>query len=583
LKKKPRLLLLTSTFLLLGFSGCSLLGIHTQVTNSKHAGTYPKFSESTKLLGNVNTKYRSCFDATYYELNIQVDHQNKYLKGKIGMSAIALSEFDTLQIDLYANMKVNKIQMEVLSSEPGGNNNIQTTNRELSYYRKLGAIFITMPRHMKAGEKFKLLIDYEGMPVIAKKAPWDGGFVWKKDKQGNPWVGVACETEGASLWWPCKDVNNDEPDSASINLTVAKELTAVSNGHLIAKEENGNFTTYKWFVSYPINLYDITLYVGKFQLLADTLVMPSGKTLYINHYVNPMNFEKARTHLQQAKAQIAFYEKTFGEYPWYKDGYKLVESPYEGMEHQTAIAYGNGYSNGHFPFDYIILHESAHEWWGNAITASDFADVWLQEGFATYSEALYVESTQDKSAYLRYMLFYRLFIQNKWPVVGPSGYRYFYYKNADCYQKGAWTLHTLRTLINNDSIFFDIIKTYYDRNKLKTITSQDFINVVNEKTSDDYTWFFNQYLHKRETPFLEYYWDGVNFFYRWKYVDATFKMPAEISLDGLITITLKPTNQLQKIAIDKNTYKKISFNNYTELFGLKENKRLRKVNPQIPK
>lgn len=557
-----------SIFLLfpLLISGCSLLGIHTQVTNPKHAGKYPNFSASTKLLGSPN-KNRDCFDATYYDLNVYVDHKNKYLKGKVNMNATALSDFDSLQIDLYKNMVLNKISSE---------------GKELGYSRKYGAVYVKMSRTVKKGEHFKITIDYEGKPVEARKPPWDGGFVWKKDKQGNPWIGVACESEGASLWWPCKDVNNDEPDSASINITVAKGLTAVANGHLVAKEENADFTTFKWAVSYPINLYDITLYVGNFQLLHDTMQSSvSGKTLQINHYVLPVNYEKAKKHLEQAKPQISFYEKTFGEYPWDKDGYKLVESPYEGMEHQSAIAYGNGYTNRNFPFDYIILHESAHEWWGNAITASDFADVWLQEGFATYSEALFVESTQGRNGYLRYMLFYRLFIQNKWPVVGPAGYRYFYYKNSDCYQKAAWILHTLRTQINNDIIFFDIIKTYYDRNKLKTITSQDFINVVNEKTNDDYTWFFNQYLHKREAPFLEYYWDGTDFYYRWKYVDSTFKMPAEIALDGLVRIELRPTDKIQKLAISNQTYKTINFNNYTELFGLEENKKLKKqaLNP----
>ncbi|HEY4799904.1 MAG TPA: M1 family metallopeptidase, partial [Bacteroidia bacterium] len=446
---------------------------------------------------------------------------------------------------------------------------------ELKFSRKYGALFIALKK--KAGEKFKLSIDYEGSPEVARKPPWKGGFVWKKDKEKNPWIGVACETEGASLWWPCKDVNNDEPDSVAINITTANNLMAVCNGHFAGKETSGNLSTYKWRVSYPINLYDVTFYIGNFKLLHDSIINPAnGKTLPFNHYVLAYNYEKAKEHLKQANSHIAFYEKTFGEYPWYRDGYKLVESPYEGMEHQSAIAYGNGYKNSYMGFDYIILHESAHEWWGNGVTAADFADVWLQEGFATYSEALYVESTQGREAYIRYMLIYRLFVANKYPVVGPRDRRYFDYRNSDCYQKGAWVLHTLRAQINNDKTFFDIFKSFQEKYRYKTTCSKDFIQLVNEKTGDDYNWFFNQYLYKREAPFLEYFWDGTDLYYQWKYVDASFKMPAQIMLDGLVQIQLKPTNEIQKMPIDGKTYKEISFNNYTELFGVEQNKNLKK-------
>ena len=250
MKKLPSRLILYTLYLILCLflSSCFLLGIHTKVTNPKHAGTYPKISESLKLLGSLN-KYRNCFDATFYELNISVDEKNKYLKGKILMNAIALSDFDTLQIDLYANMKVNTISFATLNSIEES----ETKFINASYVRKHGAIFVALKQ--KVGEIFKLKIEYEGKPVEAKKPPWRGGFVWEKDKEKNSWIGVVCETEGASLWWPCKDVTNDDPDSASINITVSKDLMAVSNGQLRGKEENEKFVTYKWFVSYPINLW----------------------------------------------------------------------------------------------------------------------------------------------------------------------------------------------------------------------------------------------------------------------------------------------------------------------------------------
>ena len=249
--------------LAIGFSSCALLGIHLKVENAKHAGKYPHFSETTKLLGNEDTKYRKCFDAKYYELNVSVDEKKKYLKGNSTMLATAVSDFDTIQMDLYKNMKVNSVSVATVTTA----NEKDTKFITATYTRKFGAIFI--PLKEKAGELFKIKIEYEGKPVEAHKPPWDGGFVWKKDKEKNPWIGVACESEGASLWWPCKDVNNDEPDSVSINISCTKNLVAVSNGQNRGKEEHGDQTTYKWFVSYPINMYDVTLYIGNFVPLTD--------------------------------------------------------------------------------------------------------------------------------------------------------------------------------------------------------------------------------------------------------------------------------------------------------------------------
>jgi len=558
-----------SILLLCTLQSCFILGIHKEVKNPKRAGKYPTFNESVKLQGALNTKYRTCFDATFYRLNISIDDVKKYLKGEVKMNADALADFDTLQIDLYANMKINSIFFTDVASG--------MTTPIAAFQRKLGAVFIKMPRQIKQKEKFSLVINYEGSPLEAKRPPWRGGFVWKKDSNKKPWIGVACESEGASLWWPCKDVNNDEPDSVAVNINVTKGLTAASNGRLLGKEETESKTTFKWMISYPINLYDVSVYIGDFKEITDTYTMPSGKVLPINHYVLNNNYEKAKSHFEQAKKQIAFYEKTFGEYPWYRDGYKLIESPYEGMEHQTAIAYGNKYKNfWGGDFDYIILHESAHEWWGNAITASDFADVWLQEGFATYSEALYVESTQGKNAYLRYMAFYRLFIKNKWPVVGPENRRYFYYKNSDCYQKGAWILHTLRTTINDDKKFFSILNTFFDRYKYKTTCSKDFISIVNELTNDDYTWFFNQYLYNRLAPILEYYWSGDTFYYKWKSTNTDFKMPVNLMLDGVVEKNITPSHTIQTTAISNISYKQISFNDIYLLYGVVENKALKK-------
>lgn len=568
--KKNYLLFLILPFL----SSCFLLGIRMKVKNPHSEGKYPRFSEKAILLGNLNTKYRNCFDVNFYQIDLVVDEKNKYLRGKVEMIATATKDFDTLQIDLYENMKVNSIGVATLTSYHGNTNLIYA-----NYKRKYGAIFIAFKQ--RAGELFKIVVEYEGKPLEAKKPPWKGGFVWKKDKEKNPWIGVACQSEGASLWWPCKDVTNDEPDSVTINVTCSKQLVAVANGQFRGKKENSNSSTYQWVVTYPINPYNVSIYIGKFSLLTDNHKMPSGKNLSINHYVLSYNYEKAKLHFEQAKKQLSFFEKTFGNYPWYRDGYKLIESPYEGMEHQTAIAYGAGYKNNAGDFDYIILHETAHEWWGNAITATDFADIWLQEGFATYAEALFVENIKGKSAYLNYLLFYRLFIKNKWPVIGPENRKYFYYKNSDCYQKGAWILHTFRTQLNNDSLFTDIIRSFYDKYKYKTTSTADFIQMVNEKTNSEYDWFFKQYLYKRKAPILEYYWDGRNFYYRWDAVDADFKMPIDILLDNVVRISIMPKRSeqsVQVIAISRQSYRQISFDNSSRLFGVRTNKKLRKMN-----
>lgn len=538
-------------------SSCSLVGIHKNVYNPKKAGSYPPETRQMLLLG-ASTVYRTCYDVTHYDLHVTVDPAKKFISGKVIIAAVATSDFDTLQIDLFKNMNVKRIE---------------SNQKELVYKREEGAVFIAM--HQFKNQKFELTIDYDGNPVVAKRPPWDGGFVWKKH-ENKPWIGVACETEGASLWWPCKDLVSDEPDSADVFITVPGQLMAVSNGVLKETTTNSDKTTYHWHTSYPINTYDVTLYIGDLKLLQDTYVSKvTGKTTALNHYVHPENYEKAQSHFQQLKPILDFYENKFGPYPWQRDGFKLVESPYEGMEHQSAIAYGNGYKNDFKLFDYIILHETAHEWWGNSVSAADLADGWIHEGFASYCEALYVEQLSGKQAYLNYMYFQRLMIKNKLPVVRKHNIRYFDYHDEDIYTKGSWILHTLRNTINDDSLFFDILKTFCMENNQKQILSDEFIKLVNAKTGKDYNWFFKQYLYDRRAPFLEFYWEGSDFYYRWVDTDTDFKLPVEIKIDEKI-IVLHPTTQVQKITIE--TPGKTFANDSRKLYyGLRRNKELKQL------
>ncbi len=548
------------TLLSIFLSSCGAIGIHLNVHNPKKAGAYPSETKKNNLLAR-SSRYRTCFDVYHNDINIEVVPASKFISGKAIVSARAVTDFDTLQLDLYKNMKIKSIESGKIS---------------LNYKREEGAIFIKMSNTIKAGEKFSITVTYEGNPIAAKRPPWDGGFVWKKDKDGNPWIGVACETEGSSLWWPSKDVMNDEADSTDISLTVPEKLMAVSNGVLKDSTIKNGKGTYHWHISYPINNYNVTLYVGNLKLLHDTFFSTvSGKTTQLNHFVLPYNYEKAKTHFQQLKKYMAFYEKTFGEYPWQRDGFKLVESPYAGMEHQSAIAYGNGYKNDfQDTFDYIILHETAHEWWGNSVTAADLSDGWIHEGFASYCEALYVESISGESSYLNYMYWQRLSILNKRPVVRQREIRYFDYHDGDIYNKGSWILHTLRNTIGNDTLFFDILKTFYAENTQKQILSESLIELVNKKTGAEYNWFFKHYLFNREAPFLEYYWGDDNLYFKWTHVSDDFVMPVKIKVPNK-TLVLYPTTKVQKIELS-NEYPDFYDNSNQLYYGTKKNKDLKK-------
>lgn len=547
-------LLLLSVFL----SSCGILGIHLKVSNPKKAGDYPKATKQNTLLAE-KSRYRNCFDVYHNTLNIEVFPSSKFIKGEVLIRAKAITDIDTLQIDLYKNMKINSISS-------GG--------QQLIFAREEGAVFLKMNQTVKAGADIEIRINYEGAPLVAKRAPWDGGFVWKTDKEGNPWIGVACESEGSSLWWPSKDIMSDEADSTDVTITVPEKLMAVSNGVLKDSICKNGKSTYHWHTSYPINNYNVTIYVGNFKLFHDSYASTiTWKTTFLNHYVLPYNFENAKYHFQQLKKQLAFYEKMFGPYPWQRDGFKLIESPYAGMEHQSAIAYGNGYKNDYQElFDYIILHETAHEWWGNSVTAADLSDAWIHEGFATYCEALYVENISGYEAYLDYMYWQRISILNKRPVVRKREIRYFDSNDEDIYNKGSWVLHSLRTTLENDSLFFDILKMFRLENHQKQIFTETFIDLVNKKTGKDYNWFFKQYLFRREAPILEFCWKNNSLYFKWTNTNEDFELPIKIKVFDK-TIKITPTSKIQKIELS-NSYPDFYDNSNEMYYGTKSNKKL---------
>lgn len=529
-------------FTVVFISSCSLFGINTKRTAPKKADKYPIFTERDSLKGYLNEN-RSCFDVNYYDLDIDFNMDDKSIDGVVDIHFTAKRILTLIQLDLYENMNISKVVFE---------------GQSLNYSRKYDAFFVTFNREIQKDENVKVSVHYNGKPHIAKKAPWDGGFVWKKDNSKEPWVGVACELEGASLWWPLKDHLSDEPDSTKMSFTVPQGLFCVSNGQLQSRQPRGmNKETFVWKVSNPINHYNISFYIGNYRTFQIPYVKDSI-THQLTYYVLPQNLETAKSHFKQTNDMLHFYEEKFGDYQWFDDGYKLIESPFAGMEHQSAIAYGDKYKNNYNGFDYIILHETAHEWWGNSVSVGDFADIWLHEGFATYSEALYVEEISGYKAYLNYLYVYSLSIKNGKPMVGPRDVKYWTYKDGDPYVKGALTLHSLRSSINNDNLFFDILKTFHLENSRKIVSSDDFIALVNLKTGENYDWFFKQFLNNRKPPKYNYSLvynqekKTIVLYHKWVNVDADFKMPIDVYIGGKLT-RVYPTSETQEIDLPLNT------------------------------
>ena len=501
-----------------------------------------EFTYSDSLRGNLS-EFRSCYDVFYYDLNVTVDdHQQKLINSSNTIHAIAISSFQKIQIDLFESLKIHSIEFE---------------EKILEFERIHNAVFVNFPRVINVNEKINFKVMYSGKPRVAVNPPWDGGFSWEKDKNGNSWIGVSCQGLGASSWWPCKDHQSDEPDSMNITSTVRYPLQVISNGK---KKSDKTFFSEKlqskankssWFVSYPINNYNVTLCVGDYKYFNDFHVN-NYDTLDLDYYVLKYNYNKAKDHFQQVKPMLACFEKYFGPYPFYKDGYTLIETPYLGMEHQSAIAYGNNYLPGYngnkqfisgLDFDYIIIHETGHEWWGNSITTNDIADMWIHEGFCTYSEVLYVECIYGYDIMLDYVNNQKRSVRNDKPIIGP--YNVNKKGSNDMYQKGSLMLHTLRSLIDNDSLWFSIIKGISEEFKYQIVDGAEIIEYINEKVDLDLYYFFQQYLYKSEIPTFEYKTQKkgreYTLLYRWNAIDD-FKMNIKVNV-GTKDILLIPENE----------------------------------------
>ena len=527
--------------------------------------SFPKLTERNRLLGDLLPE-RTCYDVKHYLINMDIDVDKKYIKGFVDISASAEENFTSLQFDLARKMKLNGVYY---------------LDQTLKTTRKKDAVFVEFP-NVNKGDNFTFRIDYEGRPLEAKRPPWDGGFVWEKDKKGRPYVSVACEGDGAGLWWPLKDHIADEPDDgATMTFTVPEELFCVSNGRLldISSDIKNKKKSYTWSVNNPINNYNISVQLGHYVSVQDT-INRNGVTETLNHYVLDYHEEVARNHFKQAKTVIRFFEKYFGDYQWWDDGYKLVEVSYLGMEHQSAVTYGNNWDNWRGTrswtskyygiVDGLLFHETAHEWWGNSVTAIDPAHMWIHEGMAVYSEAMFIEDQLGYNVMVDFLLDKRKGIRNKVPIVGPKNQNYWAF--GDSYNKGAWIMHTLRHVIDNDKTWFNILKSFAVDNAKGHVSTEDFLNYVIHHTGYNYQIIFYQYFYTHKPPTLEYYQDGTQFFYRWDAVSG-FNMPIDINVNGLER-RIVPTKDIQEIEISE--FSVVHIRDWEFLMFLKENLNLSK-------
>ena len=487
---------------------------------------YPQFNENDTLRGTLN-KERSWWNALYYDITIEPDFLNKEIKGrnKIRFATVGKSMENKLQIDLQHPMKIDSVIYH---------------GKALAFNKRGGDAWLIDLGRTKKRSLDSLIIYYGGKPTIAKNPPWDGGWIFATDKKGRPWMTVACQGLGASVWYPCKDHQSDEPDQgAAITVITADSLKVVANGRLVSTVKlAGGKTITTWSVINPINNYNIVPYIGAYSNWKDSYQSNSGKQLDLSYWVIDYNIEKATPQFNKdTKRMLAAFEYWFGPYPFQEDGFKLVESPHLGMEHQSAIAYGNGFGNGYRgrdlsgtgwgkDWDYIIIHESGHEWFANNITTNDIADMWVHEGFTMYSEVLFIEYHYGKKAADAYCQGIRTKIRNDRPIIGFYGVNH--EGSGDMYNKGAGMLHHIRTMINNDSLFREILlglnKEFYH----KTVDTKDIEDYFIKKTSLPLSPVFNQYLRATKIPIFEYTYNQGKLRYRFTNCDKDFTMPVRL-------------------------------------------------------
>ncbi len=480
-----------------------------------------------QLRGSL-TAERIWWDLLHYELAVDVDMNNRKISGTNTIRYKVLDNAKQLQIELQQPM--------VLVSAMQNNQLLAIRQDGYSYF-----IQTQMPQEL--GETYTLTLAFEGTPPVAKNAPWDGGFSWAEDGSGMPFIATSNQGEGASLWWPNKDHGYDEPDEgALIHVTVAQPFVAVANGRLIdaLDIDEGTGTQFTWQVVNPINNYGININIGDYVNFSEKYQGEAGE-LDMEYYVLRENEEQARAHFKEAKRTLEAFEHWFGPYPFYQDSYKLVEVPYLGMEHQSSVTYGNGYQNGYkgrdlsntgwgLLWDFIIVHESGHEWFANSITAKDVADLWIHEGFTSYSESLFIEYFYGKAAGAEYVRGVRKVIKNERPIIGQ--YILNQVGSGDMYPKGANMLHTIRQLVADDEAWRQLLRKLNQTFFHQVVTTEQIEAFISEQTKLDLGSVFDQYLRDVRVPIFEYMVVGHELSYRWSNVVSDFAMPLGVSING---------------------------------------------------
>ena len=513
-----------------------------------------KFTQQDSLRGSI-TKERAWWDLQHYSLNVNVKPNQFFISGSNTIKYKVLSSNQVLQLDLQDPMKIIKVLQN---------------DKSLKYTKEGSAYYIQLTASQSVGNINKITIFFQGKPRVAVKPPWDGGFSWEKDKNKNNFIATSNQGIGSSVWWPSKDHPYDEPDKgAIINVTAPNELISVSNGRLISETDNQNGTkTFQWEVVNPINSYGVNLNIADYVHFSEIYQGEKGN-LDCNYYVLPYNLEKAKKQFKQVTKMLEAFEHWFGPYPFYEDGYKLVEVPYLGMEHQSSITYGNGYNNGYLgkdlsgtgwglKFDFIIIHESGHEWFANSITNTDVADMWIHEGFTTYSEVLYTDYYYGTPAGNQYAIGIRKNIKNDKPIIGE--YNVNNQGSNDMYPKGAAIVHMIRQMINDDDKFRVILRGMNEEYYHQNVSSNQIENYLSQQSGIDLSAFFDQYLRTVKIPVLEYKINKTSIKYRYNNIVKGFQMPVKTYI-----------NKEEKWITPTKDWQEIELNNVVSTFSVDSN------------
>ena len=513
------------------------------------------FTRQDTLRGSI-TKERAWWDVKNYHLNIKVNPADSTISGSNTIKYQVIQEYNSMQIDLQNPMNITKVIQD---------------GKTLKYRREGNAFFIELIAPQTKGTIKELTVFYSGKPKVAVNPPWDGGITWKKDSNGNSFIASSCQGLGASVWWPNKDHMYDEVENMLISVNVPKNLMNVSNGRLqsVTNMKDGT-KTYNWYVSNPINNYGVNINIGDYVSFSERFKGEKGN-LDCTYYVLRDNLAKAKEHFQDVPRMLKAFEHWFGPYPFYEDSYKLVEAPYLGMEHQSSVTYGNKFQNGYLgrdlsgtgwglKFDFIIIHESGHEWFANNITYKDIADMWIHESFTNYSESLFIEYYYGKDAGFEYVRGTRKGIKNDKPIIG--NYDVNNEGSGDMYPKGANMLHTLRQIVNDDEKWRGILRGLNSTFYHQTVTTKQIEDYLSQQVGIDLSTVFNQYLRDTRIPTLEYFFKDNQFGYRWTNCVAGFNMPVKVTLNGKeellqpeIEWKLDPANtQNSMLEIDKDFY-----------------------------